>query len=168
MRIPQPLEGLFAVLGVFSLFPQVAGASPIILESVASGSVYVYTPPRPSCTGTCEVNPFRIEVFREFGGQLPIEGLGLDERGVVEFDISALDANTVVSAEVVLSFNRYSNPSDATRTWDIAVYAGDGLLGLNDWGAGTDIVNGVPFIGEPLFSFDVTSALISHNRLLGR
>lgn len=153
---PTPGAHALAILAAFAvvalpLFPRITMASMIVVESAASGSAIVANFVTPGCE--CEVNSNRVQVFRE---------LNVDERGVAEFDISALNANSVGSAEVALAFNRFSNPSNATRTWDIAAYAGDGLLGIDDWGAGVDIVTGTQFSGEPVFSFDVTSTLIDH------
>ncbi len=94
-----------------------------------------------------------IQVFNVEREDIPFE-----DRGIFEFDLSTMP-DTFVTATLELSVTNSLGPYPFTLV--LADYVGDGVAGLNDFNAGTDIQT-IVYNGESTIAVDVTSSIQIH------
>ncbi len=86
-----------------------------------------------------------------------------EDRGIFEFDLSAMP-DTFVTATLEISVANNLGPYPFTLV--LADYAGDGIAGINDFTAGTDIRT-IGYNGESTIAVDVTSSIQIHMEAQG-
>ena len=75
-----------------------------------------------------------------------------EDRGILEFDISSLSGPVPT---IMLQLNRFGANGPFPFTVDVFTYAGDGLMTLADFNAGT-LFTSFDYSGEPVVILDVT------------
>ena len=86
------------------------------------------------------------------------EDMPFEDRGIFEFDLSTMP-DTFVTATLELYVTNSLGPYPFTLV--LADYVGDGVAGLDDFNAGTDIQT-IVFNGESTIALDVTSSIQIH------
>jgi hypothetical protein len=82
---------------------------------------------------------------------------GMEDRGIIEFDISGLSGPVFKS---VLRLEVYAATGPYPFSIDVFAYSGDGVLAIDDWNRGT-LLTSFQYAGEEIVLLDVTSAIRS-------
>ncbi|MCX6626581.1 MAG: PEP-CTERM sorting domain-containing protein [Candidatus Solibacter sp.] len=84
--------------------------------------------------------------------------LPFEDRGILEFNVSSLSQ----AAQVLLTLHTFGTVGPFPFSLDIYAYAGDGVLSLSDFNAGS-LFTSVVYTGQPPIAIDVTAAISTLN-----